>query len=156
PDELPQANELRHTLGVLRRIDSVGRIDLSPLDEAGVVRLMESAAGHELEADGVELARVIHRETDGNPLFVTALLRHLIDTGAITQDRSGRWVTTASIDALALPESVREVIGGRIARLGESAERVLSVAAVIGREFDLALLADAAGIEEEQLLDILD
>jgi class 3 adenylate cyclase len=156
PDELPQANELRHTLGTLRRIDSVGRIDLSPLDQAGVATLMESAAGHELDADGVELAGVIHRETDGNPFFVTALLRHLADTGAIRQDASGHWVATASPDALTLPESVREVIGGRIARLGDNAERVLSVAAVIGRDFDLAVLASATATEEEQLLDILD
>ncbi len=156
PDELPQANDLRHTLGALRRVEAVGRIDLSPLDEAGVATLMESAAGHELDSDGVELAGVIHRETDGNPFFVTALLRHLADTGAIRQDGSGRWIATASIEALTLPESVREVIGGRIARLRDPAERVLSIAAVIGRDFDLAVLAVASEVEEEELLDILD
>jgi hypothetical protein len=156
PDELPQANDLRHTLGALRRFDSVRRIDLRPLDAAGVATLMESAAGHELGSDGVELAGVIHRETDGNPFFVTALLRHLADTGAIRRDASGRWIATASIDELALPESVRDVIGGRIARLGDRAERVLCIAAVIGRDFDLALLSSATDTGEDDLLNILD
>jgi len=36
----------------------------------------------------------------------------------------------------ALPDSVREVIGARVLRLGKEAGRILSVAAVIGRDFD--------------------
>ena len=55
-----------------------------------------------------------------------------------------------------LPDSVREVVGGRIVRLGKEAERVLAVAAVIGREFELDLLARAAGASEDDVLDILE
>ena len=58
--------------------------------------------------------------------------------------------------AIALPESVRVVIGARVGRLGPAAEHVLSVAAVIGRDFDLDVLARATSITEEELLDILD
>ena len=57
---------------------------------------------------------------------------------------------------MALPDSVREVIGARVGRLGQDAERVLSVAAVIGRDFDLDLLARATKTSEDDLLDILD
>jgi predicted ATPase len=65
-------------------------------------------------------------------------------------------VATSSIEDMGLPASVREVIGARIARLGTSAGRVLSLAAVIGRDFDLDVLARAAGISEDELLDVLD
>ena len=61
-----------------------------------------------------------------------------------------------SLEQMALPDSVREVIGARVGRLGQDAGRVLSVAAVIGREFDLDLLARATKTSEDELLDILD
>jgi hypothetical protein len=48
------------------------------------------------------------------------------------------------------------VIGGRVARLGREAERVLSLAAVIGRDFDLEVLAGATKTSEDELLEILD
>ena len=38
------------------------------------------------------LAHAIYRETDGNPFFVSEVLRNLVETGAIYQDADGRWV----------------------------------------------------------------
>ena len=57
---------------------------------------------------------------------------------------------------MALPDSVREVIGARVGRLGKDAGRVLSMASVIGRDFDLDCLARATQTSEDDLLDILD
>ena len=155
-DELPGAHDLRETIGILRRRDILDRIDLAGLDDRSVVGLMQAAAGHELDGAGVDLARALHRETDGNAFFLTEILRHLVETNAIGQDPAGRWTTVTSLDDLVLPESLREVIGGRVARLGESAERALSIAAVIGREFDLELLAAASHLDEEVVLDLLE
>jgi class 3 adenylate cyclase len=154
--ELPQAHALRETLGVLRRHSGVSRIELTGLDDTGVVSFLEAAAGQTLDAAGVGLAHAVYRETDGNPFFVSEVLRHLAETGAIYQDAKGRWVADDSLEQMALPDSVREVIGGRIVRLGQDAERVLSMAAVIGRDFDLDLLAGAAKTSEDEVLDILE
>ena len=117
--------------------------------------LMEAAAGHTLDDAGVGLAHAVYRETDGNPFFVSEVLRHLSETGAIHQDATGRW-RRRRLWSMALPDSVREVIGARVGRLGKEAERVLSMAAVIGRDFDLDLLARATKTSEDELLDILD
>jgi class 3 adenylate cyclase len=155
-DELPRAPELRETLGVLRRRGPIARVELTGLDGAGIVLLMEAAAGHQLDHDGMDLARAVQRETDGNPFFVTEILRFLAETGAIGRDDTGRWTASGSLDVRALPDSVREVIGGRAARLGSTAERALSVAAVIGRDFDLELLARATGATHDDVLDLLD
>jgi tetratricopeptide (TPR) repeat protein len=57
---------------------------------------------------------------------------------------------------LGLPVSIREVIGRRVARLGPEAERVLSLAAVIGRDFDLSLLAPVVDLDEGTLIDLCD
>ena len=126
---------------MLRRQSGVDRIELSGLDDHGVISFLESAAGQTLDDAGVGLAHAVYRETDGNPFFVGEVLRHLAETGAIHQDAGGKWVAADSLEQIALPDSVREVIGGRVARLGKEAARVLSMAAVIGRDFDLDLLA---------------
>jgi class 3 adenylate cyclase/tetratricopeptide (TPR) repeat protein len=154
--ELPRAHALRETLGVLRRTGGFTRLDLSGLDESGVIALLEAAADRDLDEVGVSLARSVYRETDGNPFFVSELLRHLSESGALHQDATGRWVADDRLETMPLPESIREVIGGRVVRLGPDAERVLEVAAVIGRDFDVELLAHATETSEDELLDILE
>jgi hypothetical protein len=153
--ELAQASALRETLGALRRHGNVHRIELKGLSDVGVITYMEAAAGRTLEDEEVPLAQAVYRETDGNPFFVSEVLRHLIETGTVFQDEDGRW-SAQDLDQMTLPDSVREVIGGRVARLGRDAGRVLSVASVIGRDFDLDLLAKVTGATEDQLLDTLD
>ena len=154
--ELSNADSLVDALAALRRLEGISRIDLVGLDDTGVVALMEAGAGHPLDDAAVGLAHAIHRETDGNPFFVSEVLRNLVETGAIGQDAEGHWVAEDSLDTATLPDSVREVIGARVLRLGKDAGRLLSVASVIGRDFDLDLLARATKTDEDDLLDILD
>ena len=154
--ELSNADSLVDALAALRRLEGISRIDPVGLDDTGVVALMEAGAGHPLDDAAVGLAHAIHRETDGNPFFVSEVLRNLVETGAIGQDAEGHWVAEDSLDTAALPDSVREVIGARVLRLGKDAGRVLSIASVIGRDFDLDLLARATKTDEEDLLDILE
>ncbi len=155
--ELSQTHPLLDTLAVLRRQSGVARFELSGLDDSGVVAFMEAIAGYTLDDAALALAHAMFRDTDGNPFFVSELLRHLSETGVIYQDETGRWVTDETLDEMILPNSLREVIGARVGRLGSDAGKVLSLAAVIGRDFDLELLSEAAGTpEEEELLDILD
>ena len=154
--ELSQSHPLLDTLAALHRQSGVSRIELSGLDDNGVLALVEAIAGHALPDAGVDLAHAVYRETDGNPFFVYEVLRHLSETGAIYQDATGRWVAKDSLEQMTLPNSIREVIGARIGRLGHGAGRVLSVAAVIGRDFDLDVLARASHTSDEDLLDILD
>ena len=80
--------------------------------------ILEAAAGQTLDDAGVGLAHAVYRETDGNPFFVSEVLRHLAETGAIYQDATGRWAAEDSLEQMALPDSVREVIGARVGRLG--------------------------------------
>ena len=154
--ELSHAAPLREALGDLRRHIGVSRIELTGLDDTGVVAFMEAAAGHALDEAGIGLAHAVYRETDGNPFFVSEILRHLAETGAIVQDGTGRWTMADGPNRMDLPDSVREVVGGRVARLGQAAARAMHIAAVIGRDFDLDILIRATGATEDGLLDILD
>ena len=154
--ELSTTHPLTETLAALHRLSGVSRIRLSGLDDSGVVSYLEAAAGQDLDDAAVGLAHAIYRETDGNPFFVGEVLRHLTETGAVYRDGTGRWVADNPPEQMPLPDSLRTVIRARVGRLGERAGRVLSVASVIGRDFDLDLLARATGMDDDELLDVLE
>lgn len=146
---------LAAALASLYREPGIERIDVAGLDDIGVVELLEAIAGHEMGDDGIELARLVRRETGGNPFFVAEVLRHLAESGVIRQE-DGRWVAKVDFSSIWLPESVREVVDQRVRRLGDDAHRTLTVASVIGRDFDLGLLARAAERDEDDVLDTLE
>jgi len=154
--DLSREHPLTALLAALHREQGVERIKLIGLDCEDVLALMEAAAGHELDEDGRALAAEITRETAGNPFFTGEVLRHLTESGAIVQQDGGRWQLVGDVAELGLPQSVREVIGQRVERLGSDARTALSAAAVIGRDFDLDLLLAVLEFSEDRLLDLLD
>ena len=106
------------------------------------------------------LAALIHAKTEGNPLFMTDLVRYLRDRGVIATDQ-GRWMLAQAVPDVerGLPESVRSMIQRKIDRLTDADRRLLSAASVQGDEFDAAVVAnvlhlDPADVEEH--LDSLD
>jgi class 3 adenylate cyclase/tetratricopeptide (TPR) repeat protein len=154
--DLTRGDALKKLLADMHREANVTRIALTGLEDNELVELLAAAAGHDLDDDGVGLAHAVRRETDGNPFFTAELLRHLGESGGIVLGADGRWALTGELEELGLPSSVRDVVGRRVERLGDEALRVLCLAAVIGREFDVDLLATLADIGEDPLLDLLD
>jgi tetratricopeptide (TPR) repeat protein len=154
--DLSRGHPLAALLADLHREQGVERLKLTGLETGDVVALMEAAAGHELDEDGRALAREIARETAGNPFFAGELLRHLAESGATVQQDDGSWRLVGSVADLGLPQSVREVVGRRVERLGSDARAALSAAAVIGRDFDLDLLVGVLEFPEARLLDLLE
>ncbi len=148
--ELHHDHPLVELLADLRRQTGIERVPLAGFDQAAVADFMTRAAGHEMDEEGLALARAIHAETEGNPFFVREILRHLTETGAVVQ-RDGRWVTSPAVDELGITEGVREVVGRRVSRLSDDANRVLRMAAVVGTEFELPVVQGAGSIGEEVL-----
>ena len=111
----------------MRRERLFERISLSGFTEDEVKSLLEGLAEHEMTGQGLALVQAIHRETEGNPFFIEEIVRHLVETQAIYR-RDGRWVSDAeSIEEMAIPEGVREVIGRRLSRLSESCNKALAM-----------------------------
>jgi DNA-binding SARP family transcriptional activator len=154
--ELSESDQLVETLGGLRRLDGVGRIDLPGFEPTEVVSVMGAIAGRPMDERGIALATAVHEETDGNPFFVSEVTRHLLDVGALRQDGAGGWVAPTDMGEASLPAGVREVIDARVVRLGRDAAAALSLAAVIGRDFDLDLLLAATDTTPDDLLDTLE
>ena len=154
--DLSGSHPMTAGLAALRREASVERISVDGLDDIGVVALLEGLAGHDIGDEGIDLAHAVRRETGGNPFFTAEVLRHLVETDALRQDADGRWGMTVDLASVGLPASVREVVAQRVRRLGDEVGHVLTVASVIGREFDLALLAPAAERSELAVLEALE
>lgn len=153
--DIGKDHPLTAVLADLHRLEGIERVALTGLRTDEVAAMLSAAAGHDVGADGLALAGHLAAEAGGNPFFIGEMLRELTESGAIAFDAaSGRWdVDRAALSDL--PQSVRDVIDHRVDRLA-GAREVLTVASVIGRSFDVALLAGVAGMGEARVLDVLD
>jgi len=113
------------------------RIPLRGLDQAETARIIEATVGIQ---PSLEMAEALYSHTEGNPFFVTEVVRLLSESGELTVGH------TSSPEGLRIPDGVREVIGQRLNRLSELCNQVLTTASIIGREFDFKLLT---GLIEE-------
>jgi class 3 adenylate cyclase len=150
--DVDRAHALAAALADLSRSARAERVLLRGFDEEGLRAFLEHAGGHPLEAEGFELAHRLAAETDGNPFFVTEVLRHLVETGAIVQ-RDGVWTASEQRGTPGLPEGVRDVIGQRLSRLDPTTNDVLRTAAVVGREFDVGVVARVLELEDDVAVD---
>jgi ABC-type oligopeptide transport system substrate-binding subunit len=106
----------------------------------------------------VPLARRLYRETEGNPFFLTEIVKALFEIDAVRLE-GGVWVgdfVSISAGELPLPASLSEAIQARGDSLNDDVQEVLRLAAVLGREFDFYLLNLGWGRGEEATLEALD
>ncbi len=102
-----------------------------------------------------EFADMIHQRTAGNPFFVEEVLRALVENGTIFRTEQGRW-DRKPIQEIVMPESVKSALKARVGKLSQEALNALTMAAVIGSEFDFAVLREITQKQEEELLDSLE
>ena len=114
-------------------------IPLQGLSATDVRLLIERNQGRAI-SDTVVAA--VHRATDGNPLFVRELIRLFAAEGRL----HGGDVSAG----LPIPDRVREVVHSRLRLVSQECHRLLSVAAVIGRDFDPSLLQKLCQMPSER------
>jgi DNA-binding SARP family transcriptional activator/tetratricopeptide (TPR) repeat protein len=150
--EIGGEHPLSELLADLRRGRLIERISLGGLDEGGVGTLIASHAGHKAPSG---LVATVHEHTEGNPFFVEEVMRHLIETGVLSE-RGGRWVSALTSDEIGVPEGVKEVLASRLGRLSDGCGAALSQAAVLGREFNFEVLRVMAEWDEDALIATLE
>jgi len=116
---------------------------LRGLDRNEVGRLVEHVSG---TAPVEHKVVAIHEATEGNPLYVREVTRLVAAEDPL--DRPGQLT-------ISIPSSVRAVIRRRIAPLAPDTVRVLSAAAVVGRDFDLKLVGPASDLPNDRVLESL-
>ncbi|MGZ6966342.1 MAG: ATP-binding protein [Acidimicrobiia bacterium] len=154
-NELLPAHPLATLIADLTREHALTPLNLAGLDSTAIGALLEETGGQPLGADGNRLASAIHRESQGNPFFVGEILRHLRESSRL-HDASGHWARYDDITQMGIPEGVRHVVAQRVARLPGRTGEVVTLASVIGLDFDLALLSIICETTESELLPTLE
>ncbi|MFE9058052.1 ATP-binding protein [Streptomyces mutabilis] len=129
-DDLHRRHPLRPLLAELVRLPAVERLELRPLPDADVARLVRSLRERPLPETTVH--RIVER-AEGNAFYAEEL------------------VAATDAPAQGVPSGLADVLLIRFEQLSETAQQVLRTAAVAGRRVGHELLRDAVGLPEEEL-----
>jgi DNA-binding CsgD family transcriptional regulator/tetratricopeptide (TPR) repeat protein len=133
-DELHRNHPLRPLLAELDRAGWVRRLDLDRLPRRAVAEQARGILGRD---PAPHLLDEIYERSEGNPLFVEALLGR---DGEINCE---------------LPESLRDLILGSVRRLPEQTQEILRVTSAGGDRVEHALLAAVSGLDDTGLSRVL-
>jgi DNA-binding CsgD family transcriptional regulator/tetratricopeptide (TPR) repeat protein len=134
---LTRQHPLSNTLGELTRHPCFRRVPLSGVDREAVRRFVRDRLDR---APSEEMVTTLHARTQGNPLFLTEMLRLISQERSLDPDAPAPW---AGDWQTLVPQGVRDVIHRRLNVLSEGCNQALTMAAIIGREFDLSILSAA-------------
>ena len=145
--ELNEARALNEVLLDLNRERIATRIKLTRLNKERTHNLLTVMFAEDITPDFLD---GIYRETEGNPFFVEEVCKSLIESGNLTFS-DGRW-HRPNMDEMQIPQSLRLAIQTRVGRLQPQAQEALTLASVIGREFDFDTLLHSSELYDEDLL----
>jgi tetratricopeptide (TPR) repeat protein len=132
----------------LARDVDLARIRLNGLNGADLAVLISDLAGSPAPSVLVESMAAA---TEGNPFFVEEMTYHLVDGGTFAGTGAAGY--QKEVEWAGVPERVRDMVVRRLLSLSNDGIELLSVGAVIGREFELAVAAAASGLTGARLVD---
>jgi predicted ATPase len=130
-------------------------IALTPLSQADVVEFLRTQCPRGSLPEG--FPELIHRRSDGNPLFMLADFERMIENGQISRDH-GKLELRVPIEQIDLdvPETLRQMIEAEIDRLTMEEQRALEAASVAGLTFSAAVIAAALQQDADSILDLFE
>jgi class 3 adenylate cyclase/tetratricopeptide (TPR) repeat protein len=148
--EVAANHPVAEALGTLPRETSYDQVALGGLDPPAVNELVSTVVERELPAPWVA---ALTRETSGNPFFLREVLLHLEEEGTLRVD-DGR--APLEFGRLRVPDTVRQVITRRLARLSPATNRLLQASAAFTGGIDFEVARRVAALDEPSALDALD
>ena len=143
---------LSKTLMRLNRERLLETVPLKNLTQEETIELIKQTFGE--QSVSPEFADLIYRRTGGNPFFIEEVLRSLVGDGTIFRTEK-KW-DRKPIQEIVLPESVKSVLKSRLIKLGPETLSVLTIASVIGSEFEFEVLREVTQTQEDTLLERLE
>ncbi len=150
-EELDADHPLHAIVSGLTAVDRMVTIELGRLDARDTATLAEQHVGRPLVAHE---AAALYQQTEGNPLFIIETLRTGWSAPPHTAEPAGHDAEEAGVTVVS--PKVQAIIESRLRQLSPDAMTLAGVAATIGREFTLDLLAGACGVDETSILQSLD
>ena len=140
---------IRHLYSQLRARGRCADLGLDYLQECDVGAYLERRFGISGSADAVS---IVHRHTNGNPLFMTTLVDHLMAKGWLRERDGGMRLTAspAEVDRV-VPETLRQLIEGQVRLVPAEERAVLDAASVAGPAFETPLVAAALGVDPDSV-----
>jgi len=150
--EIGQNPALERALAELSRLRALTTLTLAPLRADEIAVLAADYLGGPVASI---VGQALHTHSEGNPFFAEELLRGWLEAGALTSRRDGPhahpcWTLDMPLES-ALPPSIVGAIRQRLAQLAPAVVDHLRIAAIIGRTFTTALLAEVEGREAEEV-----
>ena len=136
PEDLDAQHPLVAVTEGLQLIDRVTEVPLERLTREDTIELARHLSDDDLDEAAAD---ALYVDTEGNPLFVVETIR------------AGAWAGGERISP-----KLQAVIAARIRQLSAPAQRMLGVAATIGRAFTADLIAEADDVDEMSLVHGLD
>ena len=151
-EDVQADSPLYRTLMKLNKQRLLETIQVKNLSKEETAELIKQTFGETTISS--EFADLIYNRTGGNPFFVEEVLRSLVEDGTIFRTES-KW-DRKPIQEIVLPESVKSVLKSRLTKLQPETLNLLTMASVIGSEFDFEVLHEVSQLEEELLLQRLE
>jgi tetratricopeptide (TPR) repeat protein len=145
-----QSLETREILDDLRR-EHARSLVLNGLGDGDVHRVIAGTVGREIPG---WLLPLMVQVTEGNPLFVIEMVRHLDEAGWLARVEEPHPLVGSS--DYAMPDTIRALFERRLDRLRQGTRALLTMAAVVGRQFQLSILEALGYLDEDAVLDAMD
>ena len=136
--EVGRSDALTDALAAVARRPGSRRLALRGLTSDDTAAVLARAAGRVLDEP---VTAAIHARAEGNPFYALELGRLVDEEGGLRDE---------------VPGTVRDVIRRRLGHLPDATVELLGVAAVVGRDVELGLLARAAGRPPDETLDAIE
>jgi len=140
-DELHRRHPLQPTLHAWRRSGAAEIVELEPLSADGIAEMVGAILGT-VEVDR-KLSTLLFERSEGNPFVLEEMLRETADEIDDPRELKGK-----AFERIQIPETVRDTILLRLARLEPEQVTILESAAVLGRSFDYSMLVAVAGADD--------
>ena len=126
------------------------KIDLTPLSEADVEGYLGDQSPASPPPQG--LSALVHRHSEGNPLFMVAALEHMGRRHLLTR-ANGRWQLHVPLEQIEfeVPDDLRHMIEAQLQRLSAQEQSALELASIAGASFSPSVISSAADIDSSCL-----
>ncbi len=149
-EAMVRSHPLRTVTRELRLHGKCMELALDYLSEANVAAYLDQRYGGQPLPQ--RFAQLIHQRTDGNPLFMVAVVDAMIRQGILHKSVAG-WEAPGGLMAMAveIPESLRQLIEQQLEDIDPTDRAMLDAASVVGAEFSAAAVAAGLGMSIEEV-----
>ncbi|MBE3568057.1 MAG: AAA family ATPase [Thermogemmatispora sp.] len=150
--EIMHRSAFERALAELERLRLLTTMILAPLTAEAVAEL---ASGYLGAAVDPAVSSLLAAQSEGNPFLAEELLRDWLESEAIAQKEDGGAFCLLAPNPSSLPSSILNAVRQRLARLAPATVELLRSASIIGRTFDVTLLARVTELDEESVEELL-